>query len=124
MEADRSFVGRFDELYRVAYQAAFAPLGVRAEAQECAQEALARALSRWGRVEDHAPAWVALVAANLAIDRVRKRRRDAAYVSAGGAGRAEPSTLPVSRRDLVVAMAARGLARLRAALGAELAWEG
>jgi len=68
---DVGFVGRFDELYAVGYRAGYAVLGRRADAEDCAQEACARALARWERVEDHAAAWIARVATNLALDRVR-----------------------------------------------------
>ena len=44
------FAGRFEELYRVAYRAAYGILGNRAEAEDCSQEALARALVRWRRM--------------------------------------------------------------------------
>jgi RNA polymerase sigma factor (sigma-70 family) len=40
-----------------------------------AQEALARAFARWAKVEQWAPAWVSKVAANLALDVVRRRAR-------------------------------------------------
>ena len=69
------FVDRFDELFAVGYRAGYAVLGRRAEAEDCAQEAMARALARWSRVEDHAAAWVARVATNLALDRVRRLER-------------------------------------------------
>ena len=36
---------------------------------------MARALARWSRIEDHATAWVARVATNLALDRVRTLER-------------------------------------------------
>ena len=70
-----TFVDRFDELFAVGYRAGYAVLGRRAEAEDCAQEAMARALARWSRVHDHAAAWVARVATNLALDRVRKLER-------------------------------------------------
>lgn len=41
---DGGFVERFDELFAVGYRAGYAVLGRRAEAEDCAQEALARAL--------------------------------------------------------------------------------
>ena len=101
LDVDVGFVDRFEELHRVAYRAAFAVLGRRADAQDCAQEALARALVRWRTVAPYASAWVARVSTNLAIDRAR---RDA-KVRVGG----EPaSSDPMSdrRRDLVVALRA------------------
>ena len=47
---DGGFVERFDDLYAVGYRAGFAVLGRRADAEDCAQEALARALVRWSKV--------------------------------------------------------------------------
>ena len=72
---DVGFVDRFDELYAVGYRAGYAVLGRRADAEDCAQEAMARALARWDRVHEYAPAWVARVATNLALDRVRRLNR-------------------------------------------------
>jgi RNA polymerase sigma-70 factor (sigma-E family) len=69
-----SFDDRFVELHRAAFRVAYKLLGDRAEAQDIAQEALARSLVRWRKVEPYAVAWVSRVAANLAIDRTRKRR--------------------------------------------------
>ena len=96
------FVDQFVELHRVAYRAAFAVVGIRADAEDMAQEALARALVRWRKVEAYAPAWVARVATNLALDRVRAN------------GRQRPAAVPKpadpmweQRRDLVEAL--RGL---------------
>lgn len=77
-ELDAGFALRFDELHRAAYRVAYKVLGDRVEAQDIAQEALARCLARWSRVEAYAAAWVSRVAANLAIDVVRRNRRSAA----------------------------------------------
>ena len=77
-DVSADFVGRFDELHRVAYRASFVVLGQREDAQDCAQEALARTLAHWPTVADHAVPWVARVATNLALDRARwqaRRRR-------------------------------------------------
>jgi RNA polymerase sigma factor (sigma-70 family) len=119
---DESFVARFEELYGVGYRASFAVLGNRADAEECAQEACARALVRWRRVQTYAPAWVARVATNQAIDRARHRMRAdravphlaaSAGLSAGGssgsssgqsADTADSAVLSARRHDLVVAL--------------------
>lgn len=69
------FVSDFEELFRVAYRSAYAILGDRGDAEDCAQESLARAMVRWRRIESYGPAWVARVSTNLALDRARKRRR-------------------------------------------------
>lgn len=68
------FDEQFAELHRAAYRVAYKLLGDRAEAEDMAQEALARALVRWRSVEPYAPAWVSRVAANLALDRLRRHR--------------------------------------------------
>ena len=65
----------FGSLYRGAYRVAFRVLGDRAEAEDVAQEALARAYLAWRRIAGYADAWVARVATNLAIDRWRRRVR-------------------------------------------------
>ena len=65
----------FVELHACAYRAAFKLLGDRAEAEDVAQEALARCYQHWPSVADYAPAWVVRVASNLAIGTWRKRRR-------------------------------------------------
>jgi RNA polymerase sigma factor (sigma-70 family) len=66
-----TFDESFDELYRTAFRGAYKLLGDYAEAEDIAQEASARALAHWRKVEDYACAWVARVATNLALDRVR-----------------------------------------------------
>ena len=105
---DQSFVAHFDELYRVGYRASFAVLGSRADAEECAQEACARALVRWRRVQGHATAWVARVATNQALDRARRQvRADRAaprLVVVDGRSDMDRAELAERRRDLVEAL--------------------
>ena len=72
---DLPFEEAFDELYARAYGVAFQLLGVRSEAEDVAQETLARAFVRWRSVHSHPEAWVVRVAGNLAIDTWRRRRR-------------------------------------------------
>lgn len=48
---------------------------MRPEAEGAAQEALTRALMRWGRIEDYAEPWVVATATNLPIDGVRRGQR-------------------------------------------------
>jgi RNA polymerase sigma factor (sigma-70 family) len=99
------FAERFEELYGVAYRAAYGVLGNRAEAEDCSQEALARALVRWGRVHRYAPAFVARVSINLALDRIRHESRAERH---GPPAYAPPSSIALAerRRDLAVALAA------------------
>ena len=96
------FVGQFEELFGIAYRASFAILGERSEAEDCAQDALAKALARWSRIEDHATPWVARVATNTAIDRWRKRSRSQPSEPPDGSG----DPLAIRRADLVRALRA------------------
>jgi RNA polymerase sigma-70 factor (sigma-E family) len=119
MTADRpatAFDEAFPDLAALAYRVAFRLLGNRAEAEDVAQEALARAYARWRRVRDHAAPWVARVAANLALDQLRAKARrqqvdlpvDAASGSAERAAldRMELArlleSLPTRQREVVV----------------------
>jgi RNA polymerase sigma-70 factor (sigma-E family) len=70
-----TFESAFPDLYRLAYRVAFRILGDRLDAEDVAQEALARAALRWDRLADGPEGWVTRVASNLAIDRYRRRRR-------------------------------------------------
>src|SRR5580700_5117181 len=69
------FEDAFPDLYRLAYRVSFRVLGDRGDAEDVAQEALARAHLRWIRLWDRPEGWVVTVATNLAIDRTRRRRR-------------------------------------------------
>jgi RNA polymerase sigma factor (sigma-70 family) len=60
-------------------------VGDRAEAEDLAQEALARAYTSWRKVADHDEAWVIRVTTNLAIGRWRKYRRVVSRDAMGGA---------------------------------------
>lgn len=98
------FDDRFDALAAIAYRVAFRMLGNRAEAEEVAQEALARAYARWRSVSGHAEPWVARVASNLAIGRWRKRRPTVALDAPGvslGLAAGDPTAAVVERDELV-----------------------
>ncbi|MCU1352050.1 MAG: putative polymerase subfamily sigma factor [Acidimicrobiales bacterium] len=100
------FDDAFDELAGLAYRVAFRILGRRADAEDVAQEAVARVYVRWGSVHGHAEAWVVRVATNLALDVHRRDRRErrppdrAAAVSAGAAAVAGAGPT-VDRLDLI-----------------------
>ncbi|HEU5309123.1 MAG TPA: sigma-70 family RNA polymerase sigma factor [Acidimicrobiia bacterium] len=72
---DLVFEEAFEDLYLRAYGVAFQLLGRRSEAEDVAQETLARAFVRWRRIRSYAEAWVVRVAGNLAIDAWRRRQR-------------------------------------------------
>lgn len=108
-----SFDESFAELYRAAYRVAFRLLGDRTEAEDVAQEALARAYAKWRTVEEYATPWACRVATNVAIDRVRRGRRysgDAAPERAAADAYADERVdlqralraLPRRQRDVVV----------------------
>ncbi len=69
----------FPELFRLAYRVSFRVLGDRGDAEDVAQEALARTHVRWSRLWDNPQGWVVTVSTNLAIDRLRRRRRTVEY---------------------------------------------
>ena len=63
---------QFRALYCAAYRVGYRILGDRTEAEDIAQEALARAYLAWRRISGNADPWVTRVAANLAIDKYRR----------------------------------------------------
>ena len=65
----------FSDLYRLAYRVSFRVLGDRGDAEDVAQETLARTHLRWARLRDRPQGWVVTVSTNLAIDRLRRRSR-------------------------------------------------
>jgi RNA polymerase sigma factor (sigma-70 family) len=67
-----TFEQAFADLFAVAYRVAYRILGDRQAAEDVAQEATTRACVRWKKVEPHAEPWTARVAANLALDLVRR----------------------------------------------------
>lgn len=75
MQAPDDYVSHFEEMFAVAYRAAFAVLGDRGDAEDCAQDTLAKALVKWRVVSRHPVPWTARVSTNAAIDRWRKRKR-------------------------------------------------
>jgi RNA polymerase sigma-70 factor (sigma-E family) len=85
MPVSRSFERSFEGLYRLAYRVAFRILGDRPEAEDVAQETLARAALRWSKLEARPEGWVSRVASNLAVDRYRRRTRQR-HVQSGPIG--------------------------------------
>lgn len=68
------FDAAFPSLTAVAFRVAFRILGDQGDAEDVAQEALARALIRWPKIHEYATPWVATTASNLAIGVWRRRR--------------------------------------------------
>lgn len=100
-EEEPGFAAAFPALFALAYRVGFRILGERGDAEDVAQEALARALVRWAALADRPEGWVVRVAANLAIDRQRRRKR-ATVTDDDPASAAGPVT--ADRLDLVRAL--------------------
>jgi RNA polymerase sigma-70 factor (sigma-E family) len=83
--SDEGFDASFPRLYQLAYRTGYRMLGERSEAEDVAQEAMARALVRWPALRERPEGWIVRVTANLAIDRWRRRRRQAAPRDAAAA---------------------------------------
>lgn len=103
---DQAFEEAFDDLLNRAVRAARKILGDIAAAEDVAAEAMARAYAQWPKIADldYRGAWVARVAANLAIDVTRRRP---AWLSAPAAR----STEDASVERLAVLAAVRRLPR-------------
>jgi RNA polymerase sigma-70 factor (sigma-E family) len=71
----QSYDENFESLYRTAFRVAYRILGRTAEAEDVAQETMAKAYGRWWRIKPDAARWVSTVSANGAIDVWRKRSR-------------------------------------------------
>lgn len=103
MTDDPSFEERFDDLARIAYRVGFRLLGDRGDAEDVAQEAVARAALRWPRVAGYAEPWVARVATNLAIERWRRRRPTATLNDQHAPATADGAHAAVELRSALVA---------------------
>jgi RNA polymerase sigma-70 factor (sigma-E family) len=100
-----SFDEAFPRLYTDAYRVAYRLLGDRGDAEDVAQEACARAYSRWSSIRDYAEPWCVRVAGNLALDALRsrsrvKRRQD----QLEAAEERRPEGSPDDRLDLYAAL--------------------
>lgn len=79
-ELDREFEDRLRDSSRLAFSIAYGVLRNRADAEEVAQEAFARAFRRFAQLRDRARfrAWLARLTWRLAVDRWRADQRRAA----------------------------------------------
>lgn len=109
------FEEEFSHLYRSARAVALRILGSIADAEDAAADALTRALVDWNHVGSlpHREAWVQRVAANIAIDSVRRRGPAGRAVDQLGAGLATTGNAEADRADEVTV--------LRMTMGAALA---
>jgi RNA polymerase sigma-70 factor (ECF subfamily) len=121
MRQEAEFQAFYEANYGRIVAMAAALLGDRLQAEDVAQEAFARAYSRWGRIGHYEvpEAWVRQVAIRLAVDAGRRMRRaigvrvrlaaqrrspapepgsDLAFTALGGALRA----LPLREREVIV----------------------
>lgn len=99
--APPKFDDEFPSLFRAAYRVAFRLTRSREDADDCAQEACARAFSDWKKLSrrgDVTP-WVVRVSGNLAIDRWRKNARKRGLPAA-----AAPASATIDRTDLAHAL--------------------
>lgn len=71
----QNYDDNFGALYRIAFRVAYRILGSQAEAEDVAQDTMAKAYSRWWRIRPEAARWVSRVSANGAIDAWRKRSK-------------------------------------------------
>jgi|MEHZ01.5.fsa_nt_MEHZ011480748.1_6 RNA polymerase sigma-70 factor (sigma-E family) len=71
----QTYDDNFETLYRIAFRVAYRILGQKVEAEDVAQETMAKAYSHWWRIKPEAARWVSRVAANNAIDVWRKRSK-------------------------------------------------
>lgn len=98
------FEAAFDRLFGRAELLAQRIVGNRAEAEDVAAEALARAYAHWSKISalPYLDAWVLRVTGNLAVDSVRRRTRRAPVETADAVG----SDSSVLRLALVAALRA------------------
>ena len=97
MTVDGTFDERFDALAAIAFRVAFRLTGSRGDAEDIAQESLARTALRWKRVASYDEAFVTRVATNLALGILRRRRPVLGVPSPN----ADPAQAVVDRRALV-----------------------
>ena len=100
----------FDEVFRDLVPAVrrltWRMLGDEASAEDATAEAFIRALTRWPKIRDlpHRDAWIMRVATNVALDALRRRRREAGVVLPGDLP--WEGVDPALRLDLTTALAA------------------
>src|SRR5215210_1842458 len=109
------FQSAFNGLYRLAYRVAYRLTGRRTDAEDIAQEALARAYVRWPKIESYAEAWVSRVSMNLALDGLRRQQRPTWMLVPSGptVGTPTPERLDLQRALLALPKRQRQVIALR-----------
>jgi RNA polymerase sigma-70 factor (sigma-E family) len=133
---DDGFDQAFRDLVPAVRRLTWRMLGDEASAEDATAEAFIRALTRWPKICDlpHRDAWIMRVATNVALDVLRKRRREAGVALTGdppweGADAAlrldlssALATLPRRQREVVVLRHVAGMseAETAAAMGVSI----
>jgi RNA polymerase sigma factor (sigma-70 family) len=107
--SDDGFDEAFRDLLPAVRHVTWRILGDEAAAEDAAAEAFIRALTRWSKVRDlpHRDAWIMRVATNVALDGLRKRRREREAATEHDAGEARlDATDSALRLDVAKALAA------------------
>jgi RNA polymerase sigma-70 factor (sigma-E family) len=101
-----SFEERFEALAAISYRVGYRLVGDRSEAEDLAQEALARAYASWRKIAAYDEAWVGRVTVNLAIGRWRRHSRLVVGADPARDGRSAPAPDALERIELMAAVAA------------------
>jgi RNA polymerase sigma factor (sigma-70 family) len=96
---DRDYAEQFPQLWQRAYSVAYRVLGSRPAAEDAAQETMAKAYSWWSRIATSPQGWVAKVAYGLAIDQLRRQRRDRTTLAGPGGPDGPDGSEPRDPRD-------------------------
>lgn len=94
----------FPELWRKAYVVAYQVLGSQAQAEDAAQEAMAKAYSWWGRISTSPHGWVAKTAYTQAIDLARRQVRGKEVLGGDDPDRPTRDARLEDRMDLAAAI--------------------
>jgi len=109
MSDDERIEEFYGGLFAIAYRVGYRILGEVTAAEDVAAEAVARAVVHWPRLDDPArrPAWIAKVAANLAVDVVRKRARRAPEARPAASDHADATALRIALASALASLSSR-----------------
>lgn len=105
----QGFEAEFPHLLALALRVTTRLIRDRGDAEDAAAEALARTARQWSRIGDldHRDAWVQRVAANVAIDQLRRRRHAPAPSDQAVIDPADPLVGRMEVADLLRSLPAR-----------------